>query len=121
VQLPETFPALLRAHVATRKKLPGAGANKTTLCQIPNMIINLSKLFHFRRDENDYKGVYVFKNNKSEDGRNDVCLVLTVSVNEKEEKEYQVNKPTATLFQSNELIEEMIADEVVAFSADSKR
>jgi hypothetical protein len=84
------------------------------------MIINLSKLFHFRREDNDYKGMYVFKNNKSEDGHNDICLVVTVSVNEKEEREYQINKPTATLFQSNDIIEEMIADEVVAFSAASK-
>jgi hypothetical protein len=29
---------------------------------------------------------------------------------------YRVNKPTAVLFQSNDVIEEMIADEVMAFS-----
>jgi hypothetical protein len=84
------------------------------------MIINLSKPFHFSREENNYKGMYIFKNNKTQDGHTDVCLELKVSVNEKEEKEYKVNKPTAILFQSNDVIEEMIADEVVAFSATAK-
>ena len=59
--------------------------------------------------------MYIFKSNKGEDGTNDVRLVLNVSANEKEEKVYEVNKPTSVLFQSNDLIEEMIADEVVEF------
>jgi hypothetical protein len=80
------------------------------------MIINLSRRFYFSRDENEYKGMYVFTNRKSEEGHSDVCLELTVSVNEQEEKVYRVNKPTAVLFQSNEVIEEMVADEVIAFS-----
>jgi hypothetical protein len=80
------------------------------------MIINLSKRFNFSRDEKEYKGMYVFTNNKSEGGHSNVCLEMTVSVNEQEEKVYRVNKPTAVLFQSNDVIEEMIADEVVAFS-----
>jgi hypothetical protein len=100
--------------------LANYSTNKSTLYQIRNMIMNLSKLFHFRRNQNEYKGMYVFKSNKSEDGNNDVCLVLNVSVNEKEEKVYEINKPTAVLFQSNDAIEEMVADEVVAFSATSK-
>ena len=84
------------------------------------MIINLSKPFHFSRDENEYNGIYVFTNNKSRDGRNDICLELKVTVNEKEEKMYRVNKPIAVLFQPNEIIEEMVADEVVAFFATPK-
>jgi hypothetical protein len=83
------------------------------------MIINLSKPFHFHRDENEYSGQYLFRNNKNREGSNDVCLVLNVSVNEKEEKVYEVNKPTATLYQANEVIEEMIADEVVAFTQNN--
>jgi hypothetical protein len=85
------------------------------------MIINLSKSFHFSRGKNDYKCMYIFKNNKREDGNNGLSLELTVSVNEKEEKKYEVNKPTAVLFQSNDTIEEMVADEVVAFSATGKK
>jgi hypothetical protein len=80
------------------------------------MIINLAKPFYFTRDDNEYKGVYVFTNNKSEKGHSDVCLEMTFSVNEQEEKVCRVNKPTSILFQSNDAIEEMIADEVVAFS-----
>jgi hypothetical protein len=85
------------------------------------MIINLSKPFHFSRGKNDYKGKYIFKKHKSEDGNSDVCLEMTVSINEREEKVYEVNKPTAVLFQSNDIIEDMIADEVVAFSAAPKK
>jgi hypothetical protein len=80
------------------------------------MITNLVKPFYFTRDDKEYKGMYVFTNNKSEKGPSDVCLEMTVSVNEQEEKVYRVNKPTSVLFQSNDVIEEMIADEVVAFS-----
>ncbi len=80
------------------------------------MIINLSKHFYFNRDEKEYKCKYVFTNIKSGDGHNDLRLELTVSVNDQEEKVYQVNKPTAVLFQSNDRIEEMVADEAVAFS-----
>jgi hypothetical protein len=90
------------------------------LYQIANMIINLSKPFHFRRDANEYSGVYTFKNHKSVEGT-DVCLELRVSINEEDERLFQINKPTAVLFQSNEVIEEMIADEVVAFSVDYKQ
>jgi len=81
------------------------------------MIINLSKQFHFSRNDNEYEGMYIFKNNKSENFNKDVCLELEFSVNGNEPKVYQINKPTAILFQSNEDIEEMIAKEVVAFSA----
>jgi hypothetical protein len=84
------------------------------------MIMNLSKPFHFRRDQNEYRGKYLFRKNKSRDGISDVCLVLNVSVNEKEEKVYEINKSTTTLYQPNEVIEEMIADEVVGFTNTSK-
>ena len=101
-----------------QKKLPYYSRNKSTLCEIRDMIINLSKQFHFNRDHNQYDGVYIFKNNKSQDGHTDVCLELKVSVNGEEEKAYRLTKPTAILFQSNEVIEEMIAEEVVAFSGN---
>jgi len=80
------------------------------------MIMNLTKSFHFHRDQNEYRGNYLFRRNKNEDGDNGVCLVLNVSVNEKEEKVFEVNKSTATLFWPNELIEELVADEVIGFT-----
>lgn len=48
-------------------------------------------------------------------GNLDVCLVLNISVDKNEAQVFEINKPTATLFQSNEDIEKMIADEAVAF------
>jgi len=81
------------------------------------MIMNLSKSFHFHRDQNEYRGKYLFRKNTNKDGDNCVCLVLNVSVNEKEEKVYEVDKSTATLFLTNELIEELVADEVIGFTS----
>jgi hypothetical protein len=80
------------------------------------MIMNLSKSFHFHRDENEYKGNYLFRKNTNQDGDNGVCLVLNVSVNNKKEKLYEVNKAMATLSLTNELIEELVADEVIGFT-----
>jgi hypothetical protein len=80
------------------------------------MIMNLSKSFHFHRHQNEYRGNYLFRKNTNQDGDNGVCLVLNVSVNDKEEKVYEVNKSTATLFLTNELIEELVADEVIGFT-----
>ena len=81
------------------------------------MIMNLSKSFHFHREQNEYRGNYLFPKNSNQDGDNGVCLVLNVSVNDKEENVYEVNKSTATLFWPNELIEELVADEVVGFTS----
>jgi hypothetical protein len=92
--------------------------NKTTLYYIPTfMIMNLSKSFHFHRNQNEYRGNYLFRRNANQDGDLGLCLVLNVSVNDREAILYEVNKSTATLFLSNELIEEMVADEVVGFTS----
>lgn len=80
------------------------------------MILDLSKQFRFRRNENEYEIGYIFKSHKKQDGNRDVCLEINVSVNGSKQKMYEVSKPTFTLFQSNDAIEEMIADEAVAFS-----
>jgi hypothetical protein len=80
------------------------------------MMLNLQKRFHFRRNQKDYDIGYIFRSNKTQNGNHDLCLVLNISVNKSEEKVFEIHKPTATLFQSNEDIEKMIADEAVAFS-----
>lgn len=80
------------------------------------MILNLQKRFHFRRDQRDYDIGYIFRSNKTQSGNHNVCLVLNISVDKGEEKVFEINKLTATLFQSNDDIEKMIADEVVALS-----
>ncbi len=81
------------------------------------MIMNLLKSFHFHRDQNDYRGNYLFRKNKNQDGDNGVCLVVNVSVNDRKEKLYEVNKAMATLSLTNELIEELVADEVIGFTS----
>jgi len=80
------------------------------------MMLNLQKRFHFRRGQRDYDIGYIFRSNKTQSDNHDICLVLNISIDKSEEKVYEINKPTATLFQSNDDIEEMIADEAVAFS-----
>ena len=80
------------------------------------MMLNLQKHFYFRRDQRDYDIGYIFRGNKTKNGSHDVCLVLNISIDKSEEKVFEINKPTATLFQSNDDIEKMIADEAVAFS-----
>jgi len=79
------------------------------------MIIDLSGPFILAAMSMNTRACMFSQNNKSK-GHSDVCLEMAVSVNEQEEKVYRVNKPTAVLFQSNEVIEEIVADEVVAFS-----
>lgn len=79
------------------------------------MMLNLPKRFHFSRDQREYDTGYIFTGNKMPNGNLDVCLVLNISVDKNEAQVFEINKPTATLFQSNEDIEKMIADEAVAF------
>ena len=81
------------------------------------MILNLSKSFHFQKDQNEYNVDYIFKNEISTGSITPgISLVLDVSVNEKQKTTYKLNKPTATLYQSNEDIEKMIRQEIISFS-----
>ena len=77
------------------------------------MIINLSRSFHFQKDQKEYEVDYIFKN---EVGLNSLSLVLDISVNAEKKITHTLNKPTSTLYQSNETIEKMIADEIVSIS-----
>ena len=81
--------------------------------KLQTMMTNLSKSFCFKQNENSYSVDYIFKN---ETGGNGLSLVMEVSVNDETKTTHIVNKPTATLYQSNELIEKMITDEIVLFS-----
>ena len=76
-------------------------------------MINLSKSFRFEKDDKNYNVDYIFKN---ETVGNGLSLVMDVSVNDEAKTTHIVNKPTATLYQSNEIIEKMITDEIVLFS-----
>lgn len=74
---------------------------------------NLLKSFRFQKDENDYSVDYIFKNASPGNG---LSLVLDIYVNHEEKTTYTLNKPTATLYQSNELIEKMISEEIISFA-----
>jgi hypothetical protein len=77
------------------------------------MMTNLSKSFRFQKNEKSYSVDYIFKN---ETAGNGLSLVMDVSVNDETKTTHILNKPTATLYQSNELIEKMIAEEIMSFT-----
>lgn len=77
------------------------------------MMTNLSKSFQFEKNEKKFSVDYMFNNETTGTG---LSLVLNVSVNEEEKTTHTMSKPTATLYQSNELIEKMITEEVLSFT-----
>jgi hypothetical protein len=77
------------------------------------MMTNLLKSFRFEKNEKKFSVDYIFSNETAGTG---LRLVMNVSVNEDKKTKHSVNKPTATLYQSNELIEKMITEEVLSFT-----
>lgn len=78
------------------------------------MLLNLSKEVSFEHEKNLFHVGYLFRkqNDTSESSR--VCLVLEVSVNQSAIKMHTVNKPTATLYMSNEAIDTMVVEETIS-------
>ncbi len=74
---------------------------------------DLSKSFRFQKNEMNYSVDYIFKN---ETAGNGLSLTMDVSINDEEKTTHIVNKPTATLYQSNEIIEKMISEEIMSFT-----
>src|SRR5215212_7598069 len=106
---------LFSVGLRTRTLAVGDGLHQKDylVLKIQIMLTNLSKSFCFKKNENNYSVDYIFKN---EPIGNSLSLVVDVSRNDEEKVTHTVNKPTATLYQSNELIEKMITDEIVLFS-----
>ena len=77
------------------------------------MIVNLKKNFRFNRDAELYDVDYLFSNKIKGDPVTGLFLTLNISVNGSEKKVYEIDKPTATLYLSNEDIEKMIQEEMV--------
>ena len=77
------------------------------------MMTNLLKSFRFEKNEKKFSVDYMFSNETTGTG---LSLVMNVSVNEEKKTTHIVNKPTATLYQSNELIEKMITEEILSFT-----
>ena len=83
------------------------------------MMLNLSRNFHFERNDQQYNVEYIFTNEQSKnDVPNTICLILNVSVNKGKKKKHQISKPMNTLYQANEIIEKMIAEEAVLFYSE---
>ena len=80
------------------------------------MLLNLSRSFHFDRDQKEYDVDYLFTKEKPTNGDSEgISLQLNISVNNEKKRPHQVNKSTSTLYQSNEVIEKMIEEETVSF------
>ena len=80
------------------------------------MLLNLSKSFHFDRDQKEYDIDYLFTKEVITGGNaTGICLVLDVSINKEKKETQKINKATSTLYQSNEDIEKMIEEETVSF------
>jgi hypothetical protein len=75
------------------------------------MLLNLSKDFHFNLNSKEYHVGYLFTRPESSE-KDNVCLTLNVSINNKAEEIHQLVKPTSVLYQSNEAIEKMIETEL---------
>ncbi len=82
------------------------------------MLLNLSKGFDFNREDAAYHVDYLFTKEKKEEPStgDELFLIMHVSVNQSAQKTHKVKKPTSTLYQSNEEIENMIKSETFAFS-----
>ena len=78
------------------------------------MIVNLSKNFSFKRNEELYEVDYLFTNHKESKTLTGLCLALNISINGSEKKHYEVSKPTSILYLSNAEIEKIIAEDSIA-------
>ena len=90
------------------------GKQNYLVCKSSTMIVNLQKNFSFNKDAELYEVDYLFSNKIKGDPITGLFLTLNISVNGSEKKEYKIDKPTATLYLSNEDIEKMIREEMVS-------
>ncbi|MFL5742545.1 MAG: hypothetical protein ACJ75B_20140 [Flavisolibacter sp.] len=85
------------------------------------MLLNLSRSFHFQRNQRSYHIQYIFTNESLEGSKSgDVCLALRVGVDSLEDKTFKLNQPKSTLYLSNEAIEKLIEDAAVSCSLPQK-
>lgn len=85
------------------------------------MLLNLSRSFHFDRDQKEYDVDYLFTKEKPAKGESEgIILQLNISMNNEKKRPHHINKSTATLYQSNEEIEKMIEEETVSFCSKRK-
>jgi hypothetical protein len=86
----------------------------TTLYETQKMIVNLSKNFSFRRNEELYEVDYLFTNHNESKTLIGLCLTLKISINGSDKKHYEMTKPTSILYLSNAEIEKIIEEDSFA-------
>lgn len=80
------------------------------------MLLNLSRSFQFTGDQKEYEVDYIFtKETDTGVTASHICLALDISVNKEKKNTHKISKSTATLYLSNEAIEEMIREETITF------
>jgi hypothetical protein len=85
----------------------------TTLYETQKMIVNLSKNFSFKRNEELYEVDYLFTNHNESKTLTGLCLTLKISINGSDKKHYEMTKPTSILYLSNAEIEKIIAEDSI--------
>ena len=78
------------------------------------MILNLSKNFSFKRNEELYEVDYLFTNHEESKTLTGLCLALNISINGSDKKHYEITKPTSILYLSNVEIEKIIEKDSIA-------
>ena len=67
------------------------------------------------RNEKQYAVDYIFTRNKLySNADNKLCLELDIAIDGGEKTSLKIAKPTSTLYQSNDIIEKMIEEEVLS-------
>jgi hypothetical protein len=80
------------------------------------MLLNLSKSFHFDRDQKEYHIHYIFTKEFLEGSNaSDICLEVSVAVGNSKIRSKKLSKPISTLRLSNEEIEKIIEEEAISF------
>jgi hypothetical protein len=83
------------------------------LYETQKMILNLSKNFSFKRNEELYEVDYLFTNHEESKTLTGLCLALNISINGSDKKHYEMTKPTSILYLSNAEIEKIIAEDSI--------
>jgi hypothetical protein len=77
------------------------------------MLLNLSRAMHFDNNKKRFNVDYLFtrENEKFPVAAGEICLELSIGVDAAAKTLHHINKPTSTLYLSNEAIEKMVEEE----------
>ena len=79
------------------------------------MLLNLSRALHFDSNKKSFDVDYLFtrKNEQFPVAAGEICLELSIQVDAAAKTLHYLNKPTSTLYLSNEAIEKMVEEETL--------